>query len=100
MEFNLHSLQGNAIIIFLSVSCTSCVDLMPQLLEMKKNISDSFVVFCTAKNDVIEEMIEYFQWEFPVIHLSASLMDQYFSINKLPSFVFINEKHYITNKEV
>jgi thiol-disulfide isomerase/thioredoxin len=82
--------NGTQVLFFISLHCMHCIDLTPNLSEIKQEFSNTnFVLFSTGDKEDNQEMSEYFNWDFPVVHLNQSDMEHYFNINRLPYMILV-----------
>ncbi|MEA0555085.1 methylamine utilization protein [Lysinibacillus irui] len=88
------------ILIFVSNYCLYCIDLLPEV-EKIKNVSKKhkLILFSTGDNEDNIEMKKYFNWKFPIVHLTEDEMEKYFKVVKQP-FCIITNKNEVKQKGV
>lgn len=86
---------------FLSITCNTCLKLMPQINDVKKeNTGYLFYVFTDGEIEDNAEMSEYYNWDFPVFKLSSNEMLQNFNITYNPFVVIIDSLGIVESKGV
>ncbi|WP_333879548.1 alkyl hydroperoxide reductase [Lysinibacillus capsici] len=90
----------NYILIFVSNYCVYCIDLLPEV-EKIKDVSKKhkLILFSTGDDEDNIEMKKYFNWKFPIIHLTEEEMEKYFKVVKQP-FCIITYKNKVKQKGV
>jgi len=88
------------LLVFISVYCEHCIDLLPHLNTIRENHPIQLSLFSTGDDDDHNEMAEYFNWSFPIFHMELQEMEHYFGIKKLPAVVIVNEHGVILHKGI
>ncbi|MFE6799870.1 TlpA family protein disulfide reductase [Paenibacillus chitinolyticus] len=89
------------VLLFASVYCTHCIDLLPHLQTIAENHPTfSFGLFTTGDEEDHRSMKEYFGWEFPVNTMDQSDMEAYFQVTTLPFMMLIDKSDIIAAKGV
>lgn len=86
---NLHGGERDKALIFASLYCLTCVDLLPSLKEISKKYPFDFILFSNGTLDDHKEMVEYFAWDFPVIELDETHMGKLFNVPTTPSLLLL-----------
>lgn len=89
--YNFKSIKNMTAIFFTSVYCVRCIDLLPHINKIKKKHHLDIVLFSTGEHDDHEEMIDYFNWDFPVISLDQNEMIELFNLKGTPFCFLVNE---------
>ncbi|WP_025675855.1 TlpA family protein disulfide reductase [Paenibacillus polymyxa] len=96
----LDELDKPSIMIFISMYCSFCIDLLPHLSQIQQEHSDyQLMLFSTGDDDDHRDMIEYFKWNFPVFHMDQSEMENWFDITQMP-FIFVTNRNKVICKGV
>ncbi|MEK3740203.1 redoxin domain-containing protein [Paenibacillus odorifer] len=95
-SFKLYNLSGKKILIFTSLHCLACIDLMPHINRIQEIYSATIVFFSTGDEIDHKEIADYFNWEFPVIAMKENEMEMTFSAKKFPYMIFADD----TNKVI
>lgn len=102
-----HGQQGGAtnhsakLYLFTSMYCAYCIDLLPHISTIQEEFpSFSLYLFSTGDEEDHQNMREYFNWEFPIVHLDQSDMEAYASVTHLPYMILTDEKDKVMAKGV
>jgi thiol-disulfide isomerase/thioredoxin len=103
-EFELNSVlelargkSTNLLAIFVSVFCTHCVDLLPSLKELSNE--HQILLITNGSSEDNRDMIEYFEWTFPVLSLTNDEVNEYFNVSYFP-FVVVYKDELVILKSV
>ncbi|WP_214630341.1 hypothetical protein [Paenibacillus agaridevorans] len=103
-EFELDSVlelacekSTNLLAIFVSVFCTHCVDLLPSLQELSNE--HQILLITNGSSEDNRDMIEYFEWTFPVLSLTNDEVNEYFNVSYFP-FVVVYKDELVILKSV
>lgn len=99
-QINLSEYDKNIVLFFVSLECYHCVEMLPEISKIIEKYSLEVILFSTGNNEDSKEMIEFFEWNFPIISLTAEEMSNYFDIGLLPSVLFLNKECYVDKKGV
>ncbi|MEY9093273.1 TlpA family protein disulfide reductase [Paenibacillus sp. RC84] len=89
------------VLLFASVYCTHCIDLLPHLQAIAENHpSFSIRLFTTGDEEDHRSMQEYFSWNFPVSTMDQSDMEAYFEVTALPFMMLVDESDSVAAKGV
>lgn len=88
-------------LLFISMHCMHCIDLLPSIERMKKNHPKvSFCLYSTGDEVDNQSMIDYFEWNFPVYSLDTSGMEDFFKVTYLPFVVIADNRGSVMAKGV
>ncbi len=77
---------------FISLYCVRCIEFISVLKDVKKKLATTdFVVFSAGDNKRNEQMVSYFNWDFPVISLQPDDMLNYFNVSTMPYMIYVNK---------
>ncbi|MEK5640210.1 hypothetical protein BK138_28360 [Paenibacillus rhizosphaerae] len=100
-ESLLSDSETTKVLLFVSMHCTHCIDLLPHIDAMtQRNPSFSFQLISTGDEEDNRSMVEYFGWEFPVCSLDQGDMEAYFAVTYLPFMILVDESGKVTAKGV
>ncbi|WP_025850994.1 TlpA family protein disulfide reductase [Paenibacillus ehimensis] len=100
-SYTLSALSSFTAFIYVSMYCTYCIDLLPQLTHVQEKHSNcSIFLFSTGDEEDHRSMVEYFQWNFPIFHMDQSDMEEYFRVKYLPFMMLINKTGNVVSKGV
>lgn len=77
--------------IFISLYCSMCIDLLPHLNDIKKAGNFDLILLSNGDYEDHIEMVEYFNWNFPVLKVETREMDELFKVNDLPFMIFVKD---------
>jgi thiol-disulfide isomerase/thioredoxin len=101
MNIELNSLPGQKVLIFISLHCTYCIDLLPHLRELSENYNSyNFVLLSAGEVEDHREMINYFDWKFPVVHFDLNKMETFFQVTAMPFMIFADSEGKVFNKGI
>lgn len=96
-RFNLLSIKGEKIVLFISMHCVRCIELLPHIQALHlPNVN--VVVFVAGDRDDHEELADFFQNKIRVTMLSTEQMEQDFQVYTHPFCIVVDEQGMITNK--
>jgi len=79
------------LVCIISFTCSACIDLLPHLNELSNKINYSLLIFTNATEEEKHDVISYFGFKFPFVHLS----DNEFKMLRYPKTPFI----YLLNED-
>ncbi|TPH12475.1 alkyl hydroperoxide reductase [Brevibacillus laterosporus] len=87
-----------AALVFVSVFCSYCIDLLPHLRSISQRQNMQLYLFSDGEIEDHAEMVDYFEWEFPVIQLKHNEMNEIFEVTYHPFLLFADSKGVIVSK--
>jgi len=90
-------IAGNSALIFISLYCTFCNDLLPHLKNISEKYDLKVILFTDGNVEENNEMIDYFEWQFSVFTISQDEMIEYFKIKNLPYVLVINQNNQVVS---
>ncbi|MGN7350502.1 TlpA family protein disulfide reductase [Paenibacillus amylolyticus] len=86
------SKEKSQLYLFVSLYCNHCVDFLPEITDLRNKIPHiEFVLFCNGDEEEHDGLIEYFKWDFPVVHIDSEDATLMYDINTFPHFIYIKE---------
>lgn len=85
--------QGSRLcLIFLSLYCLRCVDLLPHIGDIVANhaMDTRFVVLVDGDYETNKEMVDYFNWSMPVVQVESQEMGIDFEVYETPTVQIYN----------
>lgn len=89
----------SAIVCFVSLSCASCIDLMPELNAFAKSYEGTFILVSSGTEEENKDLIRHFQYDFPVFTMSKEERFQKYASSTTPYAYFL-EDGYVINTGV
>ncbi|MED1789909.1 alkyl hydroperoxide reductase [Brevibacillus laterosporus] len=97
-QLELNFLPKGAALVFVSVFCSYCIDLLPHLRSISQRQNMQLYLFSDGEIEDHAEMVDYFEWEFPVIQLKHNEMIEIFEVTYHPFLLFADSKGVIVSK--
>jgi thiol-disulfide isomerase/thioredoxin len=95
----LERIEGKKVVFFTSLYCLYCIDLLPHLNDIMKLSPDfSLILFSDGSVSEIADMINYFNWKFPVISFEEQVINRYLAGIKYPFMIVLNENNDLLTK--
>ncbi|GIO86516.1 hypothetical protein J25TS5_34480 [Paenibacillus faecis] len=88
---SMHSIQGMKVLLFISMHCVRCLELVAELQEIQQP-SARFLLFSTGNDEDHQELDEFLQRKWPILALSPEQMGSDFLIRTFP-FVLVADEH-------
>ncbi|CAM4449569.1 thiol-disulfide isomerase/thioredoxin [Paenibacillus endophyticus] len=92
--------EGKTALLFISLHCMHCVDLLPYIKKIQNNYPFTFFLYSNGDKDDHAEMVEYFGWDFSVITASVEKMETIFHVAALPFGILCDENKRVIEKSV
>lgn len=99
-EFDLVQVSKPLALLFVSVYCSHCVDMLPDVSYLHSKLGLQIVLFTNGNNQDIEEMVDYFKWQFPCISLDEELMESLFNVVVFPFLILLDSTGAVEKKAV
>lgn len=68
------------ILCFVMLSCSHCVDLLPELSYFNTNYNQNFKLFVISQEEEVAQIKEQLEFRFPVLHIDDHSIDDYFIV--------------------
>ncbi|RCX19131.1 hypothetical protein DFP94_105147 [Fontibacillus phaseoli] len=94
---NLRSIRGTKVLLFISMHCVRCMELVPELQQMHLPHA-RFILFSTGSDEDHKELDEFLQRKWPIVSLSPEQMEEDFLIRSHPFGLVIDENQQVCNK--
>lgn len=79
---------SNGIIFFISLTCSYCIELLPHLSKIEREIAPrKMILMSTGSSEENRELLTYFEWDFKVLQLDKK-SEKLFGVKKFPSVLF------------
>lgn len=89
---NINEINSGVILLFTSLYCIHCIDLLPELNEINNVMENSsLILFTDGKAHEIREMVEFFKWNFLVVNYDQDNLKTFFPDIKLPLMIALDE---------
>ncbi|REK71907.1 TlpA family protein disulfide reductase [Paenibacillus paeoniae] len=98
LPIDVESLDS-AIVCFVSLSCASCIDLLPELNTFADSYEGTFILVSSGTEEENNDLIQHFQFSFPVLTMSKEERLQKYASSTTPYAYFL-EDGYIINTAV
>lgn len=85
-------------VLFLSMYCSICMELLPELIRISPEIGKRFVLGITGTPEEIQEIRNHFGFDFPVISLRAKEMEGVYRVYATPFLYAISAEGIILSK--
>lgn len=99
-KVDLFKNNRKSVLIFTSLYCVVCVDLLPDLKQLSSEFDANWVLFSNGTLEDHEEMVAYFEWEFPVVRLNPPEMETYFDVKGTPSLIVLESDGTVLVNEI
>ncbi|TPG68009.1 alkyl hydroperoxide reductase [Brevibacillus laterosporus] len=97
-QVELNFLPKGTALVFVSVFCSYCIDLLPHLRSISQCEDMQLYLFSDGEIEDHAEMADYFEWEFPVIQLKHKEMSEIFEITYHPFLLVTDSQGVIVSK--
>ncbi|MCG7379216.1 redoxin domain-containing protein [Paenibacillus sp. ACRSA] len=86
---------------FITLHCVYCIDLIPCLNEIKDRYPNvDIVLLSSGSQEDHKEMVEYFQWDFPLIEMEKLEMHKHFDVTMQPYMIIVDADRIIHSSTV
>lgn len=96
-DLNLHSIRERKVLLFISMHCVRCMELVPELQQIHMP-QIRLILFSTGSDEDHNELDEFLQRKWPIISLSSELMEQDFLIRSHPYGLVADDNNQICDK--
>lgn len=98
---DLKKKNKSSALFFLSLTCNTCLKLMPQINDIRKEYDEYlYYIFTDGQLEDNREISDYFEWYFPVIKQSSNEMLHNFNITYNPFVILVNSNGIVESKGV
>lgn len=97
-SINIIKYDTKVLMLFISMYCVRCIDLLPYLKDVSNIEGTSVVLYSTGSFDDHKSMEEYFGWDFPVIAINSEEMNKDFGVHLHPFCMLVDVHHAVINK--
>ncbi|AKF95753.1 redoxin domain-containing protein [Brevibacillus laterosporus] len=97
-QLELKFLPKGVALVFVSVFCSYCIDLLPHLRSISQSQDMQLYLFSDGEIEDHAEMVDYFEWDFPVIQLKHQEMNEIFKVSYHPFLLLTDSKGVIISK--
>ncbi|WP_340388618.1 thioredoxin-like domain-containing protein [Paenibacillus sp. FSL E2-0151] len=86
---------------FITLHCVYCIDLIPCLNEIKEKYpAIDIVLISSGSQEDHKEMVDYFQWTFPVVEMEKLEMHKHFDVTMQPYMMIADANRTIHSSTV
>ncbi|MNW44066.1 hypothetical protein D3C74_212830 [compost metagenome] len=93
----LNTLKGTKILLFVSMHCVRCIELLPQIRDLCLP-NTNIVIFSTGDQEDHKELDEFLQKKWSVVSLSPEQMEEEFEVKTHPFCIVADANGRILNK--
>ncbi|MBH5320370.1 hypothetical protein I6N90_21490 [Paenibacillus sp. GSMTC-2017] len=79
----------SAAILFISLTCSSCIDLLPKLLTFSNTYTGILLLISSASLEDNNELAHYYDYPFPVITMAENSYKSQFKLDATPSAIIL-----------
>ncbi|MEC0231595.1 thioredoxin domain-containing protein [Paenibacillus alba] len=99
-DIELNFASNGATLICLSLYCSHCVDLLPQISVIREQSGLEVYLFIDGDKEDLVELSEYFQWDFSLILLSTDQMFSCFQVSHHPFVIVVDGYGIVKSKGI
>ncbi|MCG7407034.1 hypothetical protein MH117_06350 [Paenibacillus sp. ACRRX] len=77
----------SAIVVIVSLTCLGCIDMLPDLNTFASSYEGKFIMICSGADEEIQELVQHFQYPFPVVAMSDTEYTARYGVDATP-YVF------------
>jgi len=78
-----------AAVLFVSLTCSSCIDLLPELVAFSANFDGVLLVVSSGQKEENEELVRYYDYTFPVHTMEESAYKAKFGLEATPGAIML-----------
>jgi len=78
-----------ATVLFISLTCSSCIDLLPELVEFGARHEGLLLVVSSGSTEDNEELVQYYDYSFPVVTMPEKEYKARFALEATPSAIML-----------
>ncbi|MNW56440.1 hypothetical protein D3C74_341550 [compost metagenome] len=93
----LNTLKGTKILLFVSMHCVRCIELLPQLRDLRL-LNTNIVIFSTGDQEDHRELDDFLQNKWSIVSLSSEQMEEEFEVKTHPFCIVADANGRILNK--
>lgn len=95
--FNIYNLKGKKALIFVSMHCVRCIELLPEIRSVRLP-NTSVIIFSTGNQEDHEQLDDFFQRKMKIVSLTSEQMERDFSVTTHPFCIVVDEHQQVCNK--
>ncbi|MNW58557.1 hypothetical protein D3C74_364310 [compost metagenome] len=95
--FNLYKYKGKKTLIFVSMHCVRCIELLPEIRTARLPHT-SVIIFSTGNQEDCEQLDEFFQRKVKIVSITSEQMEEDFSVATHPFCIVVDECQQVCNK--
>jgi len=80
-----------AAVLFVSLTCSSCIDLLPELVAFADNFDGLLLVVSSGKKEENEELVSYYDYSFPVHTMEENVYKAKFGLEATPGAIMLEK---------
>ncbi|MCR8842221.1 hypothetical protein NQ117_00850 [Paenibacillus sp. SC116] len=88
-------------LIFVSLYCSTCVEFLPDIATLTEEFPNiEVILFCNGTTDEHDEMINYFNWKFPIVFMEPVEADKRYQITEFPYMMLVNDEALVWKETI
>ncbi|MFF2887467.1 hypothetical protein [Paenibacillus sp. NPDC057967] len=80
-----------AAVLFVSLTCSSCIDLLPELVAFSASFDGLLLVVSSGLKEENEELVHYYDYSFPVITMEENIYKAKFGLEATPAAIVLEK---------
>ncbi|MNP11834.1 hypothetical protein D3C76_1040420 [compost metagenome] len=93
----LNTLKGTKILLFVSMHCVRCIELLPQIRDLRLS-NTNIVIFSTGDQENHRELDDFLQKKWSIVSLSPEQMEEEFEVKTHPFCIVADANGRILNR--
>ncbi|MNW41597.1 hypothetical protein D3C74_187410 [compost metagenome] len=93
----LNNMKGTKILLFVSMHCVRCIELLPQIRDLRLP-NTGVVIFSTGDQEDHRELDDFLHNKWSIVSLSPEQMEEEFEVKTHPFCIAVDEHGRILNK--
>lgn len=86
-----------AAVLFISLTCSSCIDLLPDLAAFGTDYDGLLIIVSSGQKEDNEELVRYYDYSFPVYTMEEKIYKAKFELEATPAAITL-EKGIMTQR--
>ncbi|RJE90164.1 hypothetical protein D3P07_08090 [Paenibacillus sp. 1011MAR3C5] len=80
-----------AAVLFVSLTCSSCIDLLPELVAFGTDFDGLLLVVSSGLKEENEELVRYYDYSFPVYTMEENIYKARFELEATPAAIILEK---------
>ncbi|MBD8500059.1 TlpA family protein disulfide reductase [Paenibacillus arenosi] len=91
----------STVFIFVSLYCSYCVEFLPEIATLTEKCPDvDVILFCNGTIEEHDEMINYFDWKFPIVYMEPTEAERRYDVGEYPFIMLIKDGTCVLKESV